>query len=140
MKHTTTLFLLIIGALLTSCKKDLTDLNKDPNNATEVAPDLLFKYAVKHGMSDYLTASHLEYNGLQQWMMYMATRGGIQEGQAYAAPTGADAFWQHSYADAMSNAQAIIRSNAPHHRPLGRCTVSSCFAGQSQSGVYPCLR
>lgn len=49
----------------TSCVKDLTELNKDPNNSTEVNAELLFKYAVKRGNGDYLTASHLEYNGLQ---------------------------------------------------------------------------
>ena len=92
-----------------SCVKDLSELNKDPNNSTEVNPELLFKYAVKRGNGDYLTSSHLEYNGLQQWVMYMATRGGVEPGNEYPSPAGGDGFWNSSYIDAMNNAQVVIR-------------------------------
>ncbi|NPD45057.1 MULTISPECIES: SusD/RagB family nutrient-binding outer membrane lipoprotein [unclassified Lentimicrobium] len=95
--------------LQTSCIKDLTELNKDPNNSTEVDTELLFKYAVKRGNGDYLTSSHLEYNGLQQWVMYMATRGGVESGNEYPSPAGGDGFWNSSYIDAMNNAQVVIR-------------------------------
>lgn len=107
----TTIFSLIIALSLglSSCVKDLTELNKDPNNSTEVNAELLFKYAVKRGNGDYLTASHLEYNGLQQWVMYMATRGGVEPGNEYTSPAGGDGFWNSSYIDAMNNAQVVIR-------------------------------
>lgn len=102
---------LVLGLVFmqTSCVKDLTDLNKDPNNSTEGNPELLFKYAVKRGNGDYLTASHLEYNGLQQWVMYMATRGGVEPGNEYPSPAGGDSYWNSSYIDAMNNAQVVIR-------------------------------
>jgi hypothetical protein len=87
---------------------DLTDLNDDPNNEQVANPDLLFKYAVKRGMGNYITQSHLEYNGIQQWMMYMATRGGIESGNEYVQPSTAESFWNESYVDAMNNAQKVI--------------------------------
>lgn len=92
----------------TSCVKNLTDLNTDPNNPQTVEPGLLFKYSVKHGMGDYLTNSHLEYNGLQIWMMYFASRSGIEPGNVYPSPSGGDSFWSNSYINAMNNAQVII--------------------------------
>lgn len=109
MKRLINLFIICSVVLLSSCLKDITDLNVDPNNPETVEPGLLFKYAVKRGMGSYLTQSHLEYNGLQQWIMYMATRGGIELGNAYPSPAGGDAFWNESYINAMNNAQVIIR-------------------------------
>ncbi|PLX23313.1 MAG: hypothetical protein C0599_04685, partial [Salinivirgaceae bacterium] len=90
-----------------SCS-DITDLNEDPNQSQEVNPELLFKYAVKRGMGNYITQSHLEYNGIQQWMMYMGTRGGVENGNEYVQPSTAESFWNESYIDAMNNAQKVI--------------------------------
>lgn len=102
---------LIVSLLFqVSCVKDLAELNIDPNNSTEVQPELLFKFSIKRGMGDYLTSSHLEYTGIQQWMMYMATRGGVEPGNEYPSPAGGDGFWNSSYIDAMNNAQVIIRN------------------------------
>lgn len=103
--------LLIIGLVFsqTSCVKDITDLNVDPNNEQTADPHLVFKYSVKRGMGNYLTASHLEYNGLQQWTMYFASRGGVETGNEYPSPPGGDSFWNENYIDAMNNAQVIIR-------------------------------
>lgn len=109
MKKIIYIFIVMMVFLQVSCVKDLTDLNQDPNNSTEVDPSLLFKFSIKRGMSSYLTASHLEYNGLQQWMMYMSTRGGIEPGNEYPSPTGGDSFWNESYIDALNNAQVVIR-------------------------------
>jgi hypothetical protein len=103
--------LIIIGLIFfqTSCIKDITDLNMDPNNEQTADPHLVFKYSVKRGMGNYLTASHLEYNGLQQWTMYFASRGGVEPGNEYPSPPGGDGFWNENYIDAMNNAQVIIR-------------------------------
>lgn len=109
MKKSFILLTMSLVVLFTSCLKDITDLNTDPNNPTTVDPQLLFKFAVKRGMGSYLTQSHLEYNGLQQWTMYMATRGGVEPGNEYPSPAGGDGFWNESYIDAMNNAQVIIR-------------------------------
>lgn len=109
MKKTAYILLIISLLFNASCVKDLTELNKDPNNSTEVEPNLLFKYSIKRGMGGYLTASHLEYTGLQQWVMYLATRGGVEPGNEYPSPAGGDGFWNESYIDAMNNAQVVIR-------------------------------
>jgi hypothetical protein len=103
--HLTLIAVLFIN--INSCT-DITDLNQDPNQSQEVDPDLLFKYAVKRGMGNYITQSFLEYNGIQQWMMYMATRGGIETGNEYVQPSTAESFWNESYVDAMNNAQKVI--------------------------------
>jgi hypothetical protein len=100
--------LIIVTVNLNSCFSDITDLNEDPNNSQEANPDLLFKFAVKRGMGNYITQSHLEYNGIQQWMMYMATRGGVEAGNEYVQPSTAESFWNESYVDAMNNAQKVI--------------------------------
>ncbi len=97
-----------VVALLSSCLKEITDLNTDPNNPQTTDPQLLFKYSVKRGMGNYLTASHLEYTGLQHWVMYFASRGGIEPGNEYPSPAGGDGFWSENYIDAMNNVQVII--------------------------------
>lgn len=108
MKIRYIILILSLLSITTSCLKDITDLNTDPNNPQEVDINLLFKYSVKRGMGNYLTQSHLEYNGLQIWMMYFASRGGIEPGNEYPSPTGGDSFWGESYIDAMNNAEIII--------------------------------
>jgi len=102
--------ILIIAAIvvLSSCKSDLTDLNVNPNDSLESDPELLFKHSVRRGMSNYLTATNLEYNGIAHWTMYFAARGGINENIPYVSPPGGDAYWQEAYVDAMNNAQVII--------------------------------
>lgn len=101
------LFTVLMGFV--SCVKDLTDLNTDPNNSTEINPDLQFKYSIKRGMSGYLTSSHLKYNGLHQWLMYFATRGGVEPGNEYPSPSGGDSYWNETYVDAMNNAHVILK-------------------------------
>ncbi len=99
--------LILVSIGFSSCVKDLTELNKDPNNSTEINPDLQFKYAVKRGMSGYLTSHHFKYNGLHQWVQYFATRGGVEPGNLYLSPSGGDSYWNESYVDAMNNANMI---------------------------------
>lgn len=115
MKKLNIILILCFVVISTSCLKDITDLNTDPNNPQYIDPELLFKYSVKRGMGNYLTASHLEYNGLHLWMMYFASRDGVEPGNEYPSPTGGDSFWQESYIDAMNNAEVIIgkASNNP---------------------------
>lgn len=109
MKKIYLIIFIVFSLVLSSCVKDLEELNKDPNNSTVSDPDLLFKYAVKRGMGSYITNSNLEYNGLHQWMMYFAKRNGIEPGNEYPSPSEGDAFWNESYIDAMNNVEVIIR-------------------------------
>lgn len=103
-----TLFIFSSIVLLSSCIKDFEELNTDPNNTQDVDAELLLKYSLKRGMSNFLTSSHLEYNGLHQYMMYFATRGGIEPGSEYEQPSGADGFWRETYVDVANNAQQVI--------------------------------
>ncbi|MCK9451091.1 MAG: SusD/RagB family nutrient-binding outer membrane lipoprotein [Bacteroidales bacterium] len=109
MKKIYLIFIIVLSTALSSCVKDLGELNKDPNNSTVSNPDLLFKYAIKRGMGSYITNSNIEYNGLHQWMMYFAKRNGVEPGNEYPSPSGGDAFWNESYIDAMNNVEVIIR-------------------------------
>ena len=109
MNKTYKILILCLLIIQTACVKDITDLNVDPNNEQTADPHLIFKFSVKRGMGNYLTASHLEYNGLQNWVMYFASRGGVEPGLEYPSPTGGDSFWNDNYIDAMNNAQVIIR-------------------------------
>ncbi len=99
---------LVIAVLIGACKKDITDLNVNPNDSQTPNPDLLFKQSVKRGMSNYLTATNLEYNGIAHWVMYFSARGGINPSIPYISPPGGDNYWSESYIDAMNNAQVII--------------------------------
>jgi hypothetical protein len=99
---------LVIAVLIGACKKDITDLNVNPNDSQTPNPDLLFKHSVKRGMSNYLTATNLEYNGIAHWVMYFSSRGGINANTPYISPPGGDNYWSESYIDAMNNAQIII--------------------------------
>ncbi len=94
MKKIYLILFIVFSLVLSSCIKDLEELNKDPpNNSTISDPDLLFKFAIKRGMGSYITNSNLEYNGLHQWMMYFAKRNGVEPGNEYPSPSGGDAFW-----------------------------------------------
>ena len=64
---------LVIALIFGACKKDITDLNVNPNDSQTPNPDLLFKHSVKRGMSNYLTATNLEYNGIAHWVMYFSS-------------------------------------------------------------------
>lgn len=109
MKKIYLILIIVFSLVLSSCVKDLEELNRDPNNSTISDPDLLFKFAIKRGMGSYITNSNLEYNGLHQWMMYFAKRNGVEPGNEYPSPSGGDAFWNESYIDAMNNVEVIIR-------------------------------
>ncbi|MFK7755297.1 MAG: SusD/RagB family nutrient-binding outer membrane lipoprotein [Flavobacteriales bacterium] len=101
-------FLTLIALTFSACKTDITDLNVNPNDSLESDPELLFKHSIRRGMSSYLTATNLEYNGISHWVMNFAARGGINTNIPYVSPPGGDAFWQEAYVDAMNNAQVII--------------------------------
>jgi len=97
------LFILAIG-----CKKNISELNVNPNDNQIPEPALLFKHSVRSGMSNYITSSNLEYNGISRWVMHFAVRGGINTTTPYISPSGGDAFWSETYVQAMNNAQVII--------------------------------
>ncbi|MBI9033076.1 MAG: SusD/RagB family nutrient-binding outer membrane lipoprotein [Bacteroidales bacterium] len=118
---------IIILIFNVSCVKDLTDLNVDPNNQNTVDPHLLFKFSVKRGMGNFYNASHFEYNGLHQWMMYFATRGGIEPGNEYPQPSTSDAFWSENYVDAMNNAQLIIQMAEENPELVNMASVATIW-------------
>jgi hypothetical protein len=114
-------------------------LNVDPNNSTEADVDLMFKYSVKYGSGNYMTSSHMEYNGLHQWMMYFATRGGIEVGTEYTSPTGADAFWSDNYVYAINNAQIIIDKEGDEENLSGKkaaAMIWKCYLMQRLTDLW----
>ena len=99
------IFLVVISQ---SCKKDLTELNTNPNEPNTTDINYLFRYSLKQGVANYNTDINLEQWGIMTWMMYLAPRGGVEPGKEYVIPSGKDGFWSEQYADALLNAQEII--------------------------------
>ncbi|HNW97234.1 MAG TPA: SusD/RagB family nutrient-binding outer membrane lipoprotein [Bacteroidales bacterium] len=101
------ILVLIMLFIVSGCKKDLTDLNVNPNEPITTSPEYLFRYALKQGICSYNSNVNLEQWGLMNWMMYFASRGGVEQGKEYVVPSGKDAFWQEQYADALSNINEV---------------------------------
>lgn len=99
---------IILLTLLFACKKNLTDLNVNPNDPLTTDPNYLFSYALQQGAGNYNSDVNLEQWGLMNWVMYMAARGGVEPGKEYIIPGGKDAFWTEQYSNALSNLQVII--------------------------------
>jgi len=108
MKFSKITYSLLIILLLISCKKDLTELNINPNDPTSTNPNYLFTYALQQGMGNYNSDVNLEQWALMNWTMFMAARGGVEPGKEYVIPSGKDAFWNEQYSQSISNTQEII--------------------------------
>ncbi|NVO04076.1 MAG: SusD/RagB family nutrient-binding outer membrane lipoprotein [Bacteroidetes bacterium] len=104
------IFMTIVFSMvfITSCKKSLSELNINPNETITTNPEYLFRYSLKQGICSYNSDVNLKQWGLMNWMMYFATRGGVEPGKEYVVPTGKDAFWQEQYADALCNINEVI--------------------------------
>lgn len=99
---------LIVILTFSSCKKDLTSLNKNPNESTWTEPSYLFKQSLKDGAGSYNSDVNVEQWALMNWSMYLATRGGITEGDEYLIPSGKDALWSEQYTNALMSVQQTI--------------------------------
>ncbi len=102
------IFLMLILVMSFSCKKDLADLNVNPDQPLSTNPDYVFTYVLQQGMGNYNSDVTLEQWSIMNWVMYMATRGGVEPGKEYEVPGGKDAFWREQYTNTLSNAQLII--------------------------------
>lgn len=99
---------LLIIVILSSCKKDLTGLNENPNEPTWAEPSYLFKQSLKDGAGSYNSDVNVEQWALMNWNMYIATRGGVTPGDEYLVPSGKDALWSEQYTGALMSAQQTI--------------------------------
>lgn len=59
-------------------------------------------------MGNYNSDVNLEQWGLMNWMMFMASREGVEPGREYEIPSGKDAFWREQYTHTLANAQIIV--------------------------------
>lgn len=102
------LFSLLLATILVACKKDLAELNINPNEPSGTDPNYLFRYALQQGTGNYNSDVNLEQWGLMNWTMFMAGRGGVEPGKEYLIPSGKDDFWREQFASSLSNTQVII--------------------------------
>jgi len=102
------LYVILLIAFLTGCKKNLTELNINPDQPLSTDPNYLFSYALQQGMGNYNSDVNLEQWALMNWTMFMAARGGVEPGKEYEIPGGKDDFWREQYTNALSNTQLII--------------------------------
>ncbi len=109
-KYTTIAFVSLL--VLFSCKKDLTELNVNPDQPLSTDPNYLFTYVLQQGMGNYNSDVTLEQWGLMNWVMYLASREGVEPGKEYEVPGGKDDFWREQYTNTLSNAQVIINMGA----------------------------
>jgi hypothetical protein len=94
--------------LSTACKKNLTELNINPNDPLTTDPNYLFRYALQQGMGNYNSDVTVHQWTIDNWMMFMAARGGPEPGEEYIMPSGKDDLWNEQYSRALNNTQAII--------------------------------
>jgi hypothetical protein len=101
-------FFIFLIVLVAGCKKDLTELNVNPNDPLTTNPNYLFRYVLQQGVGNYNSDVTVEQWTIENWIMYMAARGGPEPGKEYIMPSGKDALWNEQYSNALSNTQAII--------------------------------
>ncbi len=94
--------------LSTSCIKDLAELNVNPDQPLTTDPNYIFSYVLQQGAGNYNSDVNLEQWGLMNWVMFTASRSGVEPGREYIIPSGKDAFWREQYTNTLSNAQVII--------------------------------
>ena len=109
MKIISTISMFMVFAFLISCKKDLAELNKNPNYNVAADEAKLFRSALISGVGNYNNDVSVEQWGLMNYMMYFADRTGISPSKEYQIPTGKDAFWDNKYADVLSNIREVIK-------------------------------
>jgi len=105
-KYSLLTFAIVI--IFTACKRNLTELNVNPNEVTYVNPALLFKQSLKDGAGSYNTDVNVEQWGLMTWMMYMAPKGGHSPGEEYVIPGGKDGFWDEQFSNALVGIQETL--------------------------------
>ncbi|MFO7864067.1 MAG: SusD/RagB family nutrient-binding outer membrane lipoprotein [Salinivirgaceae bacterium] len=100
--------LALFVTLFAACETNLTDLNVNPDEPLDADPNYLFSYALQQGMGNYNSDVNLEQWGVMNWMMYLASREGVEVGREYPVPSGKDAFWREQYTNTLMNTQVII--------------------------------
>ena len=98
-----------ITIVFSSCKKELMDMNVDPNNPKSTDPDYVFTYSVANGLPSYTTEVNAGQWGLMYWVMYIAPMYGIEAGKEYQMSQSKDNLWSETYVNALNNAQEVIR-------------------------------
>lgn len=119
IKYTTMLF--VAGLLLFSSCEEYLDVNTDPNNPTEVAPDLLLPVAQKH-TANVMQASDAGFgrvNSLANLMMYNWSQS---DGYAWypdefkyvVNASFYQRIWENSYSDALKMYQTLSDLDAEY--------------------------
>ncbi len=106
------LALILAVFLFNACIKDLTELNVNPDQPLSTDPDYIFSYVLQQGTGNYNSDVSLEQWGLMNWVMYLASREGVEEGREYPMPSAKDDFWREQYTNTLSNAQIIVNMAA----------------------------
>ncbi|TVQ06419.1 MAG: SusD/RagB family nutrient-binding outer membrane lipoprotein [Bacteroidetes bacterium] len=106
------ILVIVFAFAATACRKDLSELNINPDQPLSADPNYLYVYALQQGMGNYNSDVNLRQWSIMNWTMYLAARGGVEEGREYEMPSGKDAFWREQYTNTLSNTQIIIEMAA----------------------------
>ena len=125
-KITSSLFMTLLFLLLASsgCRKDMDELNINPNAPVTVNPDYLFTYSVVKGMGSYITNANVHYWLLMNWNMNFATLGGVDAGKEYDSNDGKDALWTELYTQALMNAREVQRLTANNNYLINKNSIA----------------
>lgn len=118
------IIIILLSLIFSSCKKNFTELNVNPNEVTNVDPALLFKQSLKDGAGSYNTDVNAEQWGLMNWVMFMGAKGGIIQGEEYTIPGSKDALWNEQYSNALMNVQEVINLHSDSTEYVNQISVA----------------
>ncbi len=104
---TKSIFFLAVMAMLSSCTKNFSELNQNPNQAAAAAPETLLAPALYDVLSTNLVRSHRINNDLMQVSVFLAE---TREFHRYVVrPSESDAMWNSWYLE-LTNFKDMYKS------------------------------
>lgn len=124
--------ILLVSTLITSCSEDYLDVNTDPNNPTEVSPDLVLPVALVYSAnllfdSGGETGRSRKANTLGNLIMYNWSQSDgyswyTTEFQYLVTNTFYDAIWEYSYQNVLQQYEVLQRygDNAGNYKAISK--------------------
>jgi hypothetical protein len=113
-----TVIVTLLMTLTNACTDGFEELNKDPNNPTEIGSQYLLPFALEKSIDRYWGGStrfeRLNLDGAMLWVQFLARNIYSNEGDSYGiTPAFYNNTWQSLYDDGLTNFERIIKLNGP---------------------------
>jgi len=99
---------LVLVILISSCTKDFSTLNVDPNNPADVPAINVFTHAMSAGINRELGSRWMTHTYLGPWSQLFAKIQYIDEGRYTFRPTNINDFWNRTYENELKDLQIVI--------------------------------